>query len=229
MLKLTFSMFPFQSNVAPPRRAGRRQRAESSASAYVADVIVSHEPDVQPTMMDSHLACHLIHEWAWGKISATEVQRLSKLSFDDQVSLLTRLGIPTEQASTSLRALAQLGDSGRHSQNIHKQLVTFLGEPSSARVFTCGVPVIVQKPLRLHRPLQTCDCAFLLPHEEFAFMYQHHPIAFRKFMLGTSNVANPDERLHEFWDGVIQREDPRLIDNPVLTRTNFRSRGFHGF
>ena len=55
---------------------------------------------------DSSLALNLLQTWAWGEMNANAVQELASAALQDQKSLLGKVGLNENSASTSLYALA---------------------------------------------------------------------------------------------------------------------------
>jgi hypothetical protein len=169
-------------------------------------------------MMDSHLAKHLIVEWAWGHMSAAEVQRLAALAYDDERELLSKLRQPPSSGSASIKALAGLGNFGKHSQNIHRDLVAFLGEPDSPPPFEVDITIKNLKPLPDEDAVRMQKMPFFLPHVEFAHFYSQKKQVFTEFMLGGSGF---DSRIAKCWDTVKRNRDPKLIDHPMLERASY--------
>jgi hypothetical protein len=166
-------------------------------------------------LLDSNLAKHLVNERAWGHISAAEVQRISALAFEDESELLRKLGQPPGSGSSSIRALATLGSFGKHSQNIHRDLVAFLGEPDSPQPLQVPISIKSLKPLPNEDAVRQEKMPFFLPHAEFAHFYNNRKHFFDEFVLGGSGF---DYRIAKFWETVKQNKDPKLIDHPLLDR-----------
>lgn len=150
------------------------------------------------------------------------MQEAAKLAYDDQVRLLKNLDIDESHADQVLRHLAQLGKSGSATGNIHRDLVTYLGEPSIPKAFKAAVHVKVEKPRRGQSSIACINMSFLLPHEFFHYLYTKRPVLWRDIMLGGSS-----ENVALFWKGVKERKDPRfqLLDlSPVTKKTNWEQK-----
>jgi hypothetical protein len=193
-----------------PRKRGRKQREEARQSEALPQRVASSH-----TNFDSKLARHLIEEWSWGHISAAEVQRLAHFAYDDEVELLGKLGHPSTSGSKSLRALAHLGHSGKWNQNIHRDLVLYLGEPASPPPLEVPIHVKSMKPGGSDEAVMLHNMQICLPHVEFAYMYAHRRELFCKYILGE---VNNQSHICKFWQTVKSNNDPRLENHPLLKR-----------
>ena len=200
----------------PVRLIGRKQKRAAQ------DAAIKNKPSKHLGFLDSGLSIHLVSQWAWGQLSAVEVQRLALLAWQDECEALSRCGQSVDHASTSLERLAKLGLSGQYPNNIHRELVGFLGEPGLPPPLKVPIHVIVQKP-RLRQPaLQMHKLDFMLPHVEFANMYSQQKHVFEQIILGGGEypLNNPEK----FWAGVESNGDPRLTGHPLHQRHNWRSK-----
>ena len=114
-----------------------------------------------------------------------------------------------DYADQSLLHLSKLGASGKYPQNARRDLLNFVGEPSSPKLFRSAVHVKVQKPRRSRdgeiHAIISINMAFFLPHEYFHYLYTKKRSLFNRIMLG----GDPG-RVEEFWKGVQERNDPRF-------------------
>ena len=201
-------------------RGGRRQRAQASQA-------LQSSVQASGRRFDSDLAAYLIQEWSWGHLSAPQVQKLAQLALQDQRSMLSQLNAGQTFVSSSLQSLAGLGTCGDNPCNIDRDLKIYLGEANLPKPFVVQVHVVVQKQFALKAALQTADFPFLLPHECFHHLYHNHQDAFNKLMLGGDAARVPD-----FWQGVVQRRDPRIAFHSVTKRSGWLQHAvpvsFHG-
>jgi hypothetical protein len=123
-----------------------------------------------------------VNEWAWGHISAAEVQRIAYLAYQDECNLLAKLGCPSSAGSTSLKALSGLGNSGRCNQNIHRDLMIYFGEPDAPPPLKVLIPVRNVKPTGDNDDIFKHAMPFMLPHVEFAYLFNHKKEFFNKYI-----------------------------------------------
>ena len=124
--------------------------------------------------------------WSWGFISGQVVQHT--------MSLLKR-DLAADADGTldwaSIDRLADLGTGGTHPNNIHSELVK--------KYKNTGMPKLdrLLVPLR-HSVLGsfTRCMDMILPHELFAALYHHYPVAFRNY------VCPSTDAIKSFWDSV---------------------------
>ena len=159
----------------------------------------------------SWLAFHILTEWAWGKISAQEVQRLAHSAVKDQVLLLRSLGANPDHTNPMLSRLAKLGNEGRNPGNCLTQMLNLLGEPNFP------APMLPRVPLLNHKgsageSVVVCDFPIFLPHALFAYFFTHDRTRFDRLYLGAcSTVA----QRRAFWQEAVRRGDPRLRAHPL--------------
>ena len=128
------------------RRGGVQQRLQASA--------LENAPST------SKLATHLLEEFALGKKSPQECQRLASLAVKD----MTAAGVLLENIPVDLRKLSELGSGGRHLNNCYRDIMRM----------TCKIPSIPM-PFSVNIPTKQGDetAGILLPHVMFASMYHH--------------------------------------------------------
>lgn len=190
---------PLHDLRARATRGGRVQRAAALHELEQATGNASHTADPPCGQ-----AKHWIQEWAWGHMSAPEVQHAASLAYTDQIQLLRSLNMPESAASDVLRDLSRIGNNGVYANNTHRDLQAMLGEPSMPKAFHASIPVKILKPRRGQTPYMHMNMSFLLPHEYFHYLYSKRPTVFKDIMLGGSR-----DNLHKFWSESERRNDPR--------------------
>ena len=98
------------------RLGGRHQRAaraSGSASSGVGERadIVAMAVHGSPMWRESEQAQALLYKWAWGHMSATEVQATAKRQYADELAALRRAGVANlgNFATPAIKVLSQLG------------------------------------------------------------------------------------------------------------------------
>jgi hypothetical protein len=199
--------------LSDPKTGGIRQRIAARMA------LESDQAQLHAEGLGSELVLHLLFEWSWGKISAPGLQEIAHKAYTDQESLLSSLGLSTDLIKGSLRKLASLGSYGRNFQNCHRELVSYLGEPSTPAPFVHSVPMLCQKASS-SESLVNCDVEmlFFLPHVMFAHFYHHKRARFNEIFLGDhSSTAS----LTKFWQELQSRKDPRLEAHPMRQQKNW--------
>lgn len=169
-------------------------------------------------VFDSELALLLLKQWSWGHKSAHQVQLESQAAYQDQVNLLTRLGLSIEYASESLRRMGSVGSHGKHEQNCKRDLVRLLGKPSFPEPYVGPVPQLILKPRPGDAQVQEAPFPINDIHELFSLLWHKHPQEFAVNFLGGGGREN----LEQFWAGVVERRDPRLTDHPMLRKPGWQ-------
>ena len=166
--------------------------------------------------LDSDLAGYLLEEWAWGKISAAELQRLSSHALSDQHRLLSSLKLSNDFASKSLAKFASLGDSGKYEGNVKRDLLRYLGDPALPE------PEFTVVPMARLKASGDEDTSVVLqsfpiyePHVLFAWMYHHMRRRFVDLFLGGDPAGGG---LRKFWQHVRATKDPRLEGHDTKSR-----------
>ena len=172
------------------RRGGVQQRLQASA--------LENAPST------SKLATHLLEEFALGKKSPQECQRLASLAVKD----MTAAGVLLEIIPVDLRKLSELGSGGRHLNNCYRDIMRM----------TCRIPSIPM-PFSVNIPTKQGDetAGILLPHVMFASMYHHYRAAFGQYIM-----PGGEDALQEFW--TTGKRMPQLANHPILRRANFEAR-----
>lgn len=145
------------------RKGGVSQRLASARAEYAV-----HDQVAQAVDTKSHLADHLLEGWAWGKYSPQEVQCIAALAMKD----MEALGVASVQSS--LDALANLGSQGKHSNNVHRDLMNLVKDKSAL-----PEPLMVNFPFKKNLCLQ----AVMLPHLVFHFLYTQYKDFWHKSFL----------------------------------------------
>ena len=150
----------------------------------------------------SHFADRILQLWAWGALSAVDVQWLAEACVLDEV------------CAESTKQLARIGSNGKYPGNCRKQLLT-IALPGSA-VSCKSVPVrdvpIIDR--RLNR-LLVCDQAIISPIQVVEMMYKDYRDVFLEvFGLGL---------LEEFWRS-FEDYDPQFVAHPMRRTRNWRTR-----
>eukprot|EP00959_Pyramimonas_sp_CCMP1952_P233669 4883433-Pyramimonas_sp.AAC.1 len=152
-------------------KRGHKRRLEAPLGSAGGD-----EPPRPPDSEYSNLGTHLLKQWCWGLVAATDVQRIAMAAYRD--------GLRHREISH----LASLGSWGNYPGNIHGQLATFLGKNWLPEPLVFPVSCIDPKTTQ---PTEA-SAAALLPHEWFSALYHRHPAEFQE-IFGI-------ERLRDFWD-----------------------------
>ena len=164
-------------------RGGLRQRLKRSNES------VEENNDVT-----SALALLLLSLFAWGFFSPQRVQQIAEMAVRDIKAVAEDPSI-----LKNLETLANLGTKGKHSNNIHAELmskvehVPAIPRPFSAKIPLKGFPHSMQY--------------FLLPHEMFACIYHNY-----KNLWNTAIVPSVD-RVKRFWRSM--RLHPSMQGHPM--------------
>ena len=154
------------------------------------------------------------------------VQVIALRALLDEEDTLRRAGVrdPTTHGNPCIRALAMMGNRGRSPQNIQRDLLLFLGEPSIPKARR----VVINQRVREKRTANYSVCPTLtliiMPHVLFHHLYTTRRDKFWKFLLGVENAAEAKVRLSTFWEGVARVRDPRLKDHPMIRKPNWQYR-----
>ena len=216
-------MFPGVAHAAlafHAERGGRRRRL-SAREALVEETepaAAAAAPSGVPGIT-SQLLTSLVQEWAWGKHSSIEIQRLCHKSYLDQKTLREKLKMSPDHIDRSLVAVARMGNFGKYPGNVHRELVAWLGDPTPPKPLTLEVPVKVAKPGRL-ATVRTVEQNILLPHVEFANLYANNRNIFDKYLLG--QTGDSPDTVRSFWDSCLERDDPRLHDHEMRNRRGWK-------
>ena len=103
---------------------------------------------------DSQFIFDLLKDWAWGGLSASEVQRRAMHAYDDHLFRLKKLGVNPDWCMQSMLRMSKLGNAtGSRSGsskipngNIHRDLLKCLGNPSIPEPYIVQVPMVLSKP-----------------------------------------------------------------------------------
>ena len=149
----------------------------------------------------SQLAQLLLQLLAWGAFTPQRVQSVAALCIDDMKRIRDE-GVWFDD----LEAISKSGTSGQHSNNVHRDLMSKVGNMSK-----------LQEPFVQHlhfaEPFGDATQSFLLPHETFAAIYNHYPEFFKKAVVPST------EHLKQFWQEVD--DHPLMLGHPVKQRAEY--------
>ena len=176
---------------APPakrlRTGGHRQRLDQQRA------------EIAP-QEGSELAEYLLRRFAWGELSAQQLQELASLALKDADSQNRDL--------SKLRQLAAAGTNGQHQHKCYADVMK-VAAPDNR------LPSAFLQRLPFKAPLQTLLQAFLLPHMLFSAIYHSYPDTWRQCIC-------PDaKRVEEFWRSV---EGSPCVVAAIKAKRNFRQR-----
>ena len=103
----------------------------------------------------------------------------------------------------------------RSSQNMSSCCFAFNHKP---RYICCQVT----KPRGRTASLQRLELPFLLPHLMFANLFRTSREQFNEKFFGSD--PHREQRLYDFWSGVVASGDPRLDDHPMQDKLNWMKR-----
>ena len=151
----------------------------------------------------SQLALSLLRKWAWGKLSAPELQSLAQSAYQDGLR------------HPEIEKLASLGTWGKFAGNMQRDLMVYLEKNSPLSSSTITVN------LRLHVEPDTwadTGCTLIPPHKLFANIFQSRPEGFKSWILGgkPSNIA-------KFWTSM--KDHPILVARPELAKRSDLNKG----
>ena len=86
------------------------------------DTSGSHPPRDE-FQIDSQCTFDLLKDWAWGGLSASEVQRRAMHAYNDQLHLLKKLGVNPDWCMQSMLRMSRLGNA-RGSSKIQRATYT---------------------------------------------------------------------------------------------------------
>ena len=154
------------------------------------------------------MAKHLFEEWAWGRVSLQQAQLLAQLAKHD---IDAALEVDQDDGVTFplLEQISELGSSGKHSGNMHRDMVntlppTPIPEVGSLKVYTKRGP---------GQPNIITDQAILYPHELFACIYTYYPKVFFSRFVPSVDI------LGIFWKDVS--DTPQYKEHPLIARPDF--------
>ena len=156
----------------PKLPGGRHQRSVAARGASSSRA--THDPHCDVYTFDSEQGFYLVKDWAWGLVSATQVQGRAAMALRDQQKLLRQVGANVECANQSLQDLSGLGSSGAHTSNCRRDLVSMLGDPAVPEAHLETVHMVVAKPAPGQPSVAEVNFPILLPHKHFAHLYHNH-------------------------------------------------------
>ena len=172
------------------RKGGQRQRIHQGREER-------GELHEKPSLA-SALGQYLVESWTLGSMSPQQVQRIAHLAIQDYKNAA---GSSTTNLP-DLEKLAALGDFGARANNVHRDLMAFVG----GMTFVSATKAFIL-PLKETESLQH----ILLPHEVFASLHRNYEKAWLKTMVGFE-VSN----LPAFWLGA--QNHPCFEGKPIALR-----------
>ena len=153
--------------------AGLHQRA--AIHQGMNDTSGSHPPRDE-FQIDSQFIFYLLKDWAWGGLSASEVQRRAMHAYNEQLYRLKKLGVNPDWCMQSMLRMSRLGHgtgSKRGSSkiqkgNINRDLPKCLGDPSTPEPYIAQVPMLLSKPGTTQVRQGYVPFPIMLPHELLA-------------------------------------------------------------
>ena len=179
------------------RSGGQRQRLEE----------IRAEQALLEQQKDSCLAEHLLYKWAWGEISAQEVQCISKLVLQD---------VSEKRDLRTLEALAAAGSYGQYSNKVYAAVLK-VAAPE------IHIPSPFTVKLLFKNPFGLLLQAMILPHILFASIYRSYKDTWQKVICpSTAAVKAFLERDGGLWQSQL---DPRAEEenNFQISRHTFMS------
>lgn len=157
-------------------------------------------------LQQSVLAELLLNQLAWGIFSTAQVEDVANKAIQDMESVGLDVSVFPE-----LYALARAGTFGKHPNNIHRDIMNHVKDKIEFTAFEPHLPfkTIGEQPTKIN-----------LPHEHFAYLYNHQPEAFREQILPNTL------ELHRFWREV--RQHPAVKDLPESDLEYMVPIGLHG-
>ena len=220
------------------KRARDVAHAEVAADGALADVVVVHkrrkrnvaEGDARAlaaaycgsATLDSQAAWNWLHKWSWGKKSSIEVQQEAFNNYNDYQRMLYKIPINDGWIPRSIQQLAQLGTWGANPGNINRELKHWLGEPTLPKAMMVTVPMVTPKPTTGEAMTKDVQFPILLPHEVISHVFHNHPSVFKSLYIGESDGQDTAEVLDAFWTTVEARQDPRLLEHPMTSRSHWK-------
>ena len=181
----------------PNYHRGTRQRLADAAAAI---------PLNQPR--PSRVANMLLHDWSWGLMPATKVQKTCQGILEDNDDM-------GQATHPEVRKLASLGNSGQTPGNCNRDLAC--GKLKKPPVMTAltSFQVRLKTSALTHRDVQS---KVLWPHQLFALLYKHHKDTFTQRILGGSSGNLP-----RFWEAMANNSSA-YANNPVRFREDHMQR-----
>ena len=192
-------------------RTGRHQRAKANDIAAVAESRGSN------LVIDSETVLQECQQWGWGVTTAADLNRTCLNAYRDQVQLLERLGLSSDEADCSLRKMAKLGDWGKVEGNIKRDLMRTLGEPLSPESMVAPIHCIAARSGKVVE----VPMPFNAPHLVMSKLFATDRAAFDNLFFGGPYDANA---VSTFWKTVVARKDPRILNHPMCTRPDWHKR-----
>ena len=170
------------------RRGGCRQRAERAEQARAA------------ALLQSAVASFLVQEWAWGRMTPQQCQKIATLLRADlEASASGTLDMGT------VDFLKGLGTAGRNPQHMHSQLMKKFSPESALRPSPFNA-ILKSGKTGIHFK----DLDGLWPHVLFSRIYHEYPKAWEKLVCPSMSA------LRKFWDDV--KNSKQYLNHPIRFR-----------
>ena len=171
----------------------------NEAIAEVLSRTRGHLPDLRPIDQNkSVFADRLLSLWAWGLVSATNVQWLAE-------------GVVMDKGvSQQCMDLANIGSRGAQPGNCRRDLLRKLPEKGK-----CEPMIVHAVPLQINTKIVFCDQCIVSPVRVVDMFFRDFPSRFRE----TFGIA----KLPEFWSS-LDPNDPKLRSHPMLDKPDWQRR-----
>ena len=214
-------------------KGGSNQKAKRAKAVAVASGVVvekkeerrkrrrTKDEESRALLLDSKAAFHWLQQWSWGKLSSVELQKEAHNNHVDYQRMLWKMHLSEGWMPRSIMEFAKLGTWGEHPGNTNRELKHWLGEPTLPKATMVTVPMVIPKGPDPSATTKEVAFPILLPHEVISHVYHHHRAWFNMLYIGAHNVE--DAPLHNFWDTVEARGDPRLLEHPMKSTPRWKS------
>ena len=155
------------------------------------------EPEDQPSL----LAEYLLDKWAWGDMSAQDVQSIARLAMDDY---------DAQRDTAKLRALGNAGSQGKYKNKCY-QAVMKIAEDG----LRLPAPFLARFPFKA--PWKSVLQAVMLPHILFSSIYHQYAATWRKSVCPSMDV------LEKFWTDMVESGNPN-VQGALTRRKNWKRR-----
>ena len=145
-------------------------------------------------------------------MAAAEVQTIAALLNRDLEFAIVKTIEGNSVKLTHVSNIAEIGTSGAHPQNCHRNLMINLKQIGIAAMNLVEVP-LTQIPSNLVRMGHQC---MIYPHELFSSLYTHYRGAFLDRLFVSA------ERMRNFWTSIAHTQ--QFLEHPVRSIDNFQRR-----
>ena len=181
----------------PSRKRGKSRK--QLAAEYNSDIV-----------LESCLIDYMIRRFVWGNMAAAEVQTIAALLNRDLEFAILETIKGNSVKLTHVSNIAEIGASGAHPQNCHRDLMVNLKKIGIAAVDLVELP-LKKIPSNLVELGHQC---MIYPHELFASMHKNYKGAFLDRLWVSA------ERMQDFWTSVAHTQ--QFLEHPVRKVPNFQ-------